>query len=267
MSRNNELPMLPPWLSESEVTQSGYEAPVQNLPHQELIPEQGSLKKRAKRKSDDKDKDKADPDSGKKRRTWRKDKSDQQDQQPPSSWGTPPMPDAVPAQGDPSYRTPESFRPDGGFQPEPPQRPGGDHWDAQGRGAVADPRPSTGFPPQQDPRAPYPDAPPPAPAPTHRHRTPGKTDRPKARARTHHPLTLGKTGHPKAPTPKLCRKARAPTHRHRTPGRAGRPKARSRTDRFKGRVRTRRPTLGKTGHPEAPTPKLCPKARARTHRR
>ncbi|MEV0293241.1 AAA family ATPase [Nocardia sp. NPDC050710] len=37
MSRNNDgLPMLPPWLSESDVT-SGYEAPVQNLPHDDII--------------------------------------------------------------------------------------------------------------------------------------------------------------------------------------------------------------------------------------
>ncbi|WP_280466467.1 hypothetical protein [Nocardia brasiliensis] len=40
MSRNNDgLPMLPPWLSESDVTQVGYEAPVQNLPADDLIEE------------------------------------------------------------------------------------------------------------------------------------------------------------------------------------------------------------------------------------
>ncbi|MGW5439194.1 nucleotide-binding protein [Nocardia asteroides] len=40
MSRNNDsLPMLPPWLSESEVTQSGYEAPVENLPQDDVIDE------------------------------------------------------------------------------------------------------------------------------------------------------------------------------------------------------------------------------------
>ncbi|MFI6870157.1 AAA family ATPase [Nocardia sp. NPDC050406] len=43
MSRNNDgLPMLPPWLSESEVTEVGYEAPVENLPHDDLIPEKKS---------------------------------------------------------------------------------------------------------------------------------------------------------------------------------------------------------------------------------
>ncbi len=40
VSRNNDgLPMLPPWLSESDVTQVGYEAPVQNLPADDLIEE------------------------------------------------------------------------------------------------------------------------------------------------------------------------------------------------------------------------------------
>ncbi|MGW6622328.1 nucleotide-binding protein [Nocardia sp. NPDC055002] len=38
MSRNNDsLPMLPPWLSESDVTQVGYEAPVENLPQDDEI--------------------------------------------------------------------------------------------------------------------------------------------------------------------------------------------------------------------------------------
>ncbi|MFR9752252.1 AAA family ATPase [Nocardia sp. 004] len=46
MSRgNDDLPMLPPWLSESEVTQVGYETPVQNLPHDELIEETPSRKR------------------------------------------------------------------------------------------------------------------------------------------------------------------------------------------------------------------------------
>ncbi|MFC8527943.1 AAA family ATPase [Nocardia sp. NPDC057227] len=39
MSRNDDgLPMLPPWLSESEVTQVGYEEPVQNLPSDDDAP-------------------------------------------------------------------------------------------------------------------------------------------------------------------------------------------------------------------------------------
>ncbi|MFI6955389.1 AAA family ATPase [Nocardia sp. NPDC050408] len=49
MSRNNDgLPMLPPWLSESDVT-GGYEAPVQNLPHDDLIDEAPSRRGRSKR--------------------------------------------------------------------------------------------------------------------------------------------------------------------------------------------------------------------------
>jgi MinD-like ATPase involved in chromosome partitioning or flagellar assembly len=40
VSRNNDsLPMLPPWLSESDVTQAGYEAPVENLPQDDEIDE------------------------------------------------------------------------------------------------------------------------------------------------------------------------------------------------------------------------------------
>ncbi|MET9488686.1 AAA family ATPase [Nocardia sp. NPDC006630] len=46
MSRNNDgLPMLPPWLSESDVSQAGYEAPVENLPHDDLIPEKKSSRR------------------------------------------------------------------------------------------------------------------------------------------------------------------------------------------------------------------------------
>ncbi|WP_435874466.1 AAA family ATPase [Nocardia vinacea] len=49
MSRNNDgLPMLPPWLSESDVT-GGYEAPVQNLPHDDLIDEAPSRRGRSRR--------------------------------------------------------------------------------------------------------------------------------------------------------------------------------------------------------------------------
>lgn len=48
MSRNNDgLPMLPPWLSESDVTQVGYEAPVQNLPSDDVI-EEGSGRRRGR---------------------------------------------------------------------------------------------------------------------------------------------------------------------------------------------------------------------------
>ncbi len=56
MSRNNDgLPMLPPWLSESDVSQSGYEAPVENLPHDDLIPEEKSPRRLFGRRKSRKD--------------------------------------------------------------------------------------------------------------------------------------------------------------------------------------------------------------------
>uniref|UniRef100_UPI003183BA77 nucleotide-binding protein n=1 Tax=Nocardia donostiensis TaxID=1538463 RepID=UPI003183BA77 len=86
MSRNNDgLPMLPPWLSESDVTQTGqvhvgYEAPVQNLPHEELIEETpaapAAKKGLFKRRGAENDR----PDSGsrqeKRRKGRRRDKGD-----------------------------------------------------------------------------------------------------------------------------------------------------------------------------------------------
>ncbi|GAB2689092.1 MinD/ParA family ATP-binding protein [Nocardia thraciensis] len=182
MSRNNDLPMLPPWLSESDVTQSGYEAPVENLPHEDFIPEQ-ALKKRSKRKPDDK----PEADGGKKRRKgWRKDKPDA----PEPDWGRPPGPETAAPQGD--YRTPDSIRPSdefhsGGFAPDQPQHTGDDFRSPQQdpRGAAPSPPPQgpamhpapdpnagSGFPPppphtggdfappqHSGPRPPYPDAP------------------------------------------------------------------------------------------------------------
>ncbi|MEU6561135.1 AAA family ATPase [Nocardia nova] len=114
MSRNNnDLPMLPPWLSESEVTTTGYEAPVQNLPHEELIPEDNGPRRRFSRKSDDR----AEPEK-KKRKSRRKDKSE--DASPPaesaSSWGPPESAvprDEPPARngGGPGWQQPESPAP------------------------------------------------------------------------------------------------------------------------------------------------------------
>lgn len=88
MSRNDDgLPMLPPWLSESEVTQVGYEAPVQNLPpDDDPAPRRGRFRNR----SPESDR----PDSGrreKKRRGWRRDSgsADREDSAAGGAWGRP----------------------------------------------------------------------------------------------------------------------------------------------------------------------------------
>ncbi|MFD6256134.1 AAA family ATPase [Nocardia sp. NPDC060256] len=81
MSRNNDgLPMLPPWLSESDVTQVGYEAPVQNLPSDDLI-EEGPSRRRGRQE--------------KRGRRWGRDKNNEQpaeEQQPPAPHGRAPEP-------------------------------------------------------------------------------------------------------------------------------------------------------------------------------
>ncbi|MEU4342660.1 AAA family ATPase [Nocardia sp. NPDC023852] len=72
MSRNDDgLPMLPPWLSESEVTQVGYEAPVQNLPHDDLI-DDTSNRRRGRFKSRAPEAERPE----KRRKGWRRDKQD-----------------------------------------------------------------------------------------------------------------------------------------------------------------------------------------------
>ncbi len=78
MSRNDDgLPMLPPWLSESEVTQSGYEAPVQNLPQEDLIPEEAASRRKGRRRSEE-------AEGAKKRRIgWRRDKSEADEHEEP----------------------------------------------------------------------------------------------------------------------------------------------------------------------------------------
>lgn len=104
MSRNNDLPMLPPWLSDSEVT-GGYEAPVENLPHDELIDDAPDRKKRRKSQAPDGrgDANQASGRKDKKRRWLGRDKdepveepqtappaAEQRRQEPPAdSWGQP----------------------------------------------------------------------------------------------------------------------------------------------------------------------------------
>ncbi|WP_249644128.1 nucleotide-binding protein [Nocardia sputi] len=87
MSRSNDgLPMLPPWLSESDVTQSGYEAPVQNLPHEELIEESlGRRRGRFKNRAPEAERPEA-ARPEKRRKGWRRDKHDgPSDEQPRQS--------------------------------------------------------------------------------------------------------------------------------------------------------------------------------------
>ncbi|NQE67226.1 MinD/ParA family ATP-binding protein [Nocardia gamkensis] len=104
MSRSNDgLPMLPPWLSESEVGQSGYEAPVQNLPHEDLIEETpGRRRGRFKNRAPEADRpDAARPE--KRRKGWRRDKhegaADEEQRQSEASRAPAPVPDEpVPAQ-------------------------------------------------------------------------------------------------------------------------------------------------------------------------
>ncbi|WP_280450888.1 MinD/ParA family ATP-binding protein [Nocardia cyriacigeorgica] len=132
MSRSNDgLPMLPPWLSDSEVTQVGqqidYEAPpVQNLPHDELIEDTPAPKRRFKRPAPEGDRsDAPGPRKEKRRKPWRRDKNDDQQveehaderhedgprtSRPADQWSNPPQ---------------QLQRPDGGWQsgPPPEQRP------------------------------------------------------------------------------------------------------------------------------------------------
>nr|WP_324191322.1 AAA family ATPase [Nocardia cyriacigeorgica] len=127
MSRSNDgLPMLPPWLSDSEVTQVGqqidYEAPpVQNLPHDELIEDTPAPKRRFKRPAPEGDRsDAAGPRKEKRRKPWRRDKNDDQQveehagehhedgprtSRPADQWSNPPQ---------------QLHRPDGGWQSGPP---------------------------------------------------------------------------------------------------------------------------------------------------
>src|SRR5690349_14497409 len=124
--------MLPPWLSESDVTQTGYEAPVENLPHEEYIPEDSGPRRLFSRRSDDR----AESDKKESDRKWRKSRrKDKADAEPAAgegapSWGPPdtarPQDDTQPgpeslrgngSQGSESLpwqqQTPEGYRPDG----------------------------------------------------------------------------------------------------------------------------------------------------------
>lgn len=179
MSRSNDgLPMLPPWLSDSEVTQVGqqieYEAPpVQNLPHDELIEDTPAPKRRFKRPAPEGDRsDSPGPRKEKRRKPWRRDKNDDhqvedhaddghaprpadqwsnpaQQQDLDSGWQSVPPPDQRPGPADrrPSDRSPDS-RPADPYQsgPAPQQyRPGPDTSWQQGPAQTGE-RPATHLP-------------------------------------------------------------------------------------------------------------------------
>nr|WP_223885282.1 MinD/ParA family protein [Nocardia colli] len=120
MSRNNDgLPMLPPWLSESDVTQVGYEAPVQNLPSDDVI-DDGPSQRRPDRRG----------------KRWRRDKNDRRGADGQSN--------------EPSQRAPESAP----RTPDSPQHEGprDDPWRQSGLDAYVQPRPDDAWqagPPQR----------------------------------------------------------------------------------------------------------------------
>uniref|UniRef100_UPI00031DD507 MinD/ParA family ATP-binding protein n=1 Tax=Nocardia jiangxiensis TaxID=282685 RepID=UPI00031DD507 len=156
---NNELPMLPPWLSESEGAESGYEAPVQNLPQRDLISEKPSKRPRFGRKAEserpdpglkgrNKKKGKSKSDDAPEQRPWGEPQSESQTwgepQQSAQSQGVRPNETAAPA--DPRQFSPNAQRPNGEFhQPANPQSMGG--FPKPDNGFEPGPRPNTG--PQQ----------------------------------------------------------------------------------------------------------------------
>ncbi|WP_327112674.1 AAA family ATPase [Nocardia sp. NBC_01730] len=180
MSRNDDgLPMLPPWLSESEVTQVGYEAPVQNLPHDDLI-EETSNRRRGRFKNRAPEADRPE----KRRKGWRRDKQDGHpgEEQRPNDQGRAhqPGPEAPPRdqpqhgswqQPVPEQAPPQNFSWEGG-----PQQIGGAQHGLPTRNPS---QPSAGFQPlgsrAAEPQAPNgrsaphqtrrPDLPPPPPLP------------------------------------------------------------------------------------------------------
>ncbi len=106
MSRNNDsLPMLPPWLSESDVTQVGYEAPVENLPQDDEIDEAPKRRRFMSRGDDAPRKEK-----GRRRRKDRE-SEDEAAQQSPRS--------AEPV----DQRRPAEQAPQSGWSTQPPANP------------------------------------------------------------------------------------------------------------------------------------------------
>ncbi|RDI64498.1 MinD/ParA family ATP-binding protein [Nocardia pseudobrasiliensis] len=163
MSRNDDgLPMLPPWLSESEVTQSGYEAPVQNLPQEDLIPEEAASRRKGRRRSEE-------AEGAKKRRIgWRRDKSEAEEHEEPVRPNGETLPEPpqnlppLPQRHGGEFQLPYQNSPtptNGGEQAPPPP-----HWQAEAPSLR-----SEQWPGQQNPSTPTAETPawqaPPAPVP------------------------------------------------------------------------------------------------------
>ncbi len=148
--------MLPPWLSESEDTRSGYEAPVQNLPQRDLISEKASKRPRFGRKTDNERPDPALKGRKKKNKSKSEDAPEQRPWGEPQSesqaWGEPQHsavaqsqpPNETAAPVDPRRFAPNTQRPDGDVQPENPQLGG---YPRPENGFGPGPQPNTG--PQQ----------------------------------------------------------------------------------------------------------------------
>ncbi|WKG10391.1 AAA family ATPase [Nocardia sp. PE-7] len=143
MSRNNDsLPMLPPWLSESDVTQVGYEAPVENLPQDDEIDEAPKRRRFMSRGDDAARKDK-----GRRRRKDRESEEEAPAQQHSarpaepthqSGWST--QPPANPLIPGPSHQQP---RQQPTYDQPPHQQSGypGEQQPPQGQAAFQQPAP------------------------------------------------------------------------------------------------------------------------------
>ncbi|MGQ4618053.1 nucleotide-binding protein [Nocardia sp. R7R-8] len=112
MSRSNDgLPMLPPWLSESEVSQSGYEAPVQNLPHDDLIEETPSRRRgRLRGRAPEAERPEG-PRPEKRRKGWRRDKHEEHAEEEQGLGEASRAPAAAPEQPAPARPPHESWPP------------------------------------------------------------------------------------------------------------------------------------------------------------
>ncbi|WP_436975959.1 AAA family ATPase [Nocardia salmonicida] len=147
MSRNNDsLPMLPPWLSESDVTQVGYEAPVENLPQDDEIDEapkrrrfmsrgdDAARKDKGRRRRKDRESEEEAPAQHSARQAEPVDQRRPAEPTPQSGWSA--QPPANPLIPGPSHQQPAYDQP-------PHQQPGypGEQQATQGQAAFQQPTP------------------------------------------------------------------------------------------------------------------------------